>query len=104
MLGVPSASGAIPLPKRDPTSVIHRSHRPATNIAVMRLGDLSAYFANAVDIVDQRNMALSDIGGLHRPVIHLKVDVRMIVARPDREIAVVPHPLQVGRQSARTRA
>jgi hypothetical protein len=47
---------------------------------------------------------LAEIGGLRRPVVHLKVDVEVIVGIPWRAHAVVPEALQVCRQVARTAA
>ena len=104
MLRIPGAAGAIPLPKRDPASVIHRPHRPAADITVMHPRDLGADFANTIHIVNKRNMALGDVGSFHRPVVHLEVNVGVVVTRPDGQIAVIPHALQVGRKSARTGA
>ena len=44
-------------------------------------------------------MALSQVGLLRRPVVHLDVDVRVIVAVPRRPVALVPDSLKVGRQA-----
>ena len=48
-------------------------------------------------------MALRQIRHLRRPVIHLHVDVHMIIRIPRGIVAVIPQPLQIRRQPARTR-
>ena len=42
--------------------------------------------------------ALAEIGGIHKPVVHLEVDVCMVVGAPRRGVAVVPDALEVGGQ------
>ena len=49
-------------------------------------------------------MALGQGRRFGPPVVHLDVDVIVIVAGPGGSIAVVPQPLQVGRQAAGPRA
>jgi len=56
------------------------------------------------DVVDQWHMALGKIGGFHRPVIHLDVDVVVIVGGPCGLVALVPEALEVGGQATGTGA
>ena len=55
------------------------------------------------DEVGQRGLALTQIGGQRRPIVHLGVDVDGVIAAPRRSRIVVPYPLQVGRLGARLR-
>ena len=48
--------------------------------------------------------ALGQVGRLGGPVVHLDVDVRVVIGMPRRIVAVVPQPLQIGRQAAGARA
>jgi len=59
--------------------------------------------ANALNVINKRNVTFRKIGRLSWPIVHLKVDVRVIVAGPGRLIAVIPDTLKIGRQRTRTR-
>ena len=70
----------------------------------MGLGRLAAGDGHVVDQVEQRLVALGEVGHLHRPVVHLGVDVDGLLAVPGRLELIVPDPLQVGRLAARPAA
>ena len=54
----------------------------------------------AVDVFDQRQMALRKIRLLCQPVVHLHVDICVIVCIPRRSQAVRPDPLEIGREGS----
>jgi hypothetical protein len=60
-------------------------------LARVKYADLT----DAVDIIDERLVALREVGHFGGPVVHLDVDVRMVVAGLGGLIAVVPDPLQI---------
>ena len=45
------------------------------------------------DKVGQRGLALTQIGGQRRPIVHLGVDVDGVIAAPRWSWIVVPYPL-----------
>ena len=51
-----------------------------------------------MDVVGEGGVEVAEVGHLGRPVVHLYVDVGVDVGVPRGRIAVVPDPLQVGRQ------
>jgi len=53
---------------------------------------------HAVDEVEERLVALRKVADLGRPVVHLRVDVDGVLALPGRDEALVPDPLEIGRQ------
>ena len=59
------------------------------------LGGHTAGLAQAVNIGDERLGRLRKVRGIHRPVVHLQVDIHVIVGSPRRIHKVVPHTLQV---------
>ena len=58
----------------------------------------------ALHQVEERQVALAQVGRFRRPIIHLDIDVGVIIGVPGRAVVVVPQPLQIGRQPAGTRA
>ena len=54
--------------------------------------------ATLLDEPQQRQMAVGEVGGFHRPVVHLQVDVAVEVAAPGRGVFLRPDALQIGRQ------
>lgn len=55
-----------------------------------------------LDEVEERKLALAQVGGAGWPVVHLEIDVVMVVNTPRTIHVVVPYTLQVGRHIART--
>ena len=53
--------------------------------------------------VEEGVVQFAQVGDLHRPVVHLHVDVGMYVGVPSRAAAVVPDTLQVARECHATR-
>ena len=110
MLTVPSIGGVVPLPAHAAGDVVRRADRPAARRARGRLefrrglGGLAPGFKLASNQLQERLVAFSQVGWFGRPVVHLDVDIRMIVAMPGRIVAVVPKSLQIGRKSAGARA
>lgn len=51
--------------------------------------------ADGVEPVCQRAKALGQVCLVHKPVVHLDIHIRAIVAAPGRPVALVPDPLQV---------
>ena len=106
MLAQPSAGRREQAPARmlagrgEAEDVADRVHGPAVG-AVVHPRRSAAAGSKRVDQIKQRLVALRQIADLGRPVIHLHVDVRMIVAVPGHLEAVRPKPLQVRRQAAR---
>ena len=70
--------------------------------AVVQACRLRAGDAKPVDEVEERLVTLRQVRDLGRPVVHLQVDVDRELAVPRGLVAVVPDPLQVGRQGAGT--
>ena len=66
--------------------------------ASVDLGRHAAGLAQGVHIGNEGLGALSQIGGVRGPVVHLQVDVGVVVGVPGRLLLVVPHALQVARQ------
>ena len=63
--------------------------------ASIDLGGHTAGLTQAVDIGDEWLGRLRKIRGVHRPVVHLQVDIHVVVGSPRRIHEVVPHALQV---------
>ena len=59
--------------------------------------------AHLLNEVEQRLVALGQIGRLGQPVVHLRVDVDRVVGTPRRTHLVVPDALEVGGLGARPR-
>ena len=70
--------------------------------AVVGQGGVGAGDAQGVvEELEQRLVELGKVGGLHRPVVHLRIDVDGIFTVPRCIFAVVPNALQVCRLSTR---
>ena len=91
----------------------HRVGSPPDVDVVVRhpTGKIVGFFGRALsgpaqlrDQADQRLGAVAQVAALHRPVVHLDVDVRGPVTAPRRRHLVVPDALQVGRLRSRSRA
>ena len=110
VLAVPGAAGLVPLPAHAAHDVVGGADRPAADLAAGRaelLGRgrrLHPRFPLAHDQPEERRVALGEVGRLRGPVVHLDVDVGVVVAVPRRLVAVVPQPLEIGRQPTGPRA
>ena len=105
VLGVPGAGRDVPFPAVAAEDVLAGARGPAARgRPERRPGRPPAGFELGDHVVDQRQLALREVGGLGRPVVHLQVDVVVVVAGPGRPVAVIPQPLQVGGQAAGARA
>ena len=54
--------------------------------------------------IEERGVALGQVGDLRRPVVHLRVDVDRVVRAPRRPDHVVPDALEISRDGVRLRA
>ncbi len=72
--------------------------------AVVDAGRFRAVHAQILDEVEERGVALGQVGDLGRPVVHLRVDVDRVVRAPRRPDHVVPDALEIGRDGVRPRA
>ena len=81
--------------------VVLGGERPAlrlTGYLACVLAPLRPVAGLTLDVVQEGQMQLAEIGGLSGPVVHLHIDVRMDVGVPRGRVAVVPDALQVARQ------
>ena len=69
--------------------------------AVHLLGHLLATGVHALQQIEEGQVALGEVAHLHRPVVHLRVDIDGVLAVPGRLKLAVPHALEVGGQRAR---
>ena len=103
VLGIPGAGGDVPFPTIAAENVLARPRGPAARCRPERRpGRLPAGLQLGDHIVDERQLAFRQVGGLRCPVVHLHIDVIVVIGRPGRPIAVIPQPLQVGGQAARS--
>ncbi len=99
---VPGVGRPVPVPRRlAPEQTVLRLHRPAARPHPHRVGPPRGLVL--LQVVEQGLMAFGEVRGLGRPVDHLDVDVRVVVAVPRRRVAVVPDALEVGRRRAGAR-
>ena len=76
---------------------------PALVYAPVHLRGLFALRHHRLDLVDERPHAFAEVRRFHRPVVHFEVDVRGVLAAPNRIRVLVPDSLQVGRLPALAR-
>ena len=69
---------------------------------VVDAGGVGAVDAHPVEEVEERLVTLRQRADLHRPVVHLGIDVDRELAVPPRDVHLVPDPLEVGRQRPRS--
>ena len=69
--------------------------------AVHLLGHLLATGVHALQQIEEGQVALGEVAHLHRPVVHLRVDIDGVLAVPGGLKLAVPHALEVGGQRAR---
>jgi len=104
MLRIPGTGGNIPLPPVTAKDTLTCASCPSAGLRSKRLtGGNTARFKGCHHKVEQRGMALRQIGRLSCPIVHLHVNIVVIIACPGRFIAVVPEPLQIGGQPSRAR-
>ena len=77
---------------------------PALVYAPVHLGRLFALRHHALDFIDERPHAFAKVRRFDRPVVHFQVDVRSVLAAPNRVRVLVPNALQVSRLAALARA
>ena len=80
------------------------AHILAVLRAVVVLCRLITAGHQAVDIVDDRQMAFGEVRLLGKPVVHLQVDIGVVVRGPGRIEPLGPDALQVRRERALARA
>ncbi|MCY1228948.1 hypothetical protein D9M72_412970 [compost metagenome] len=104
MLRIPGAGDDIPVPRGAAEDVLAGARRPPRCAGAERgaRGDAQRCRLR-LHVGHQRLVRVAEVGGLGAPVVHLNVDVVVIVAGPRGVVAVVPQPLQVGRQPTRAR-
>ena len=68
---------------------------------VMLAGNLFTSRHKAFDEVDKRGVARGKPERLRRPVVHLEVDIRVVIAPPGRSVVLIPNALKVCRKTAR---
>ena len=78
-------------------------HRPAV-AAVVAFGGFLAKGNKALQVIEKRQVAFRQVADLGRPIVHLEVDIKVVVAVPRRIVLLRPNALQVGWQEARARA
>ncbi len=90
-----------PMIRRAAKNAVLRPRRPPAH-AKLLLGRLAPHFPDGVHPVGERKKTFRQIRLIHEPVIHLHVHVRVIIGAPRWIVVGIPHPLQVGRQVARS--
>ena len=100
VLGAPRRGRLDPFPGRTPEDAVFSVHRPASRVECL-LRFVAADLTYGIQPLGVRLEALRDVGRIDKPVVHLHVDVRVVVAAPGGSVAAVPEPLEVGRQRAR---
>ena len=66
---------------------------PTFVYAPVHLGSLFTLRHHGLDLVDQRPHAFAEVGRFNRPIIHFEVDVRGVLAAPNRVRVLVPDAL-----------
>src|SRR5262249_6606642 len=100
MLRVPGGAGRIPFEATGAEDVVFGLHGPSADAGVVLASGFRADRAQAIDVIEEWDRALGEVGDLRRPVVHLDIDVGVVVAAPWRIVGVVPKALQIGRETA----
>ena len=98
MLAIPSVRGLVPLPAHASGDVVRGADgEPASGKMPVggleflgRRRGLAPCGKLAGNQIKQRRVALGESGDLRRPVIHLHIDVRVIIAVPGRIVIISP--------------
>ena len=78
---------------------VFRTGRPAA-YTVIGFGRIAADRDVGVKPLGVRQETFAEIGGIDKPVVHLHIDIAVVIATPWGAVAIVPDPLEVGREVA----
>src|SRR3954466_10016509 len=103
VLCVPCGSGRIPFETARAEDIVLCLYGPAADIGIFKASGIGTNRAKTLDVIEERDRALGEIGHFGRPVVHLYIDVGMVVTAPRRVVRVIPEALQVRGKTSGTR-